>query len=83
MPLDPNSVLGMYVRLLPDAYIRLLMPQSNWTGTIVQVRQSGMGNPSEYLFHLDERFHEQEEDFYVREEEIEQCERPKSMERIR
>jgi len=67
----------MYVRLLPDAYINRIMPPRDWTGTIVGVRQSEMGNRTEYLFHLDERFQEQEEDFFVFEDEIEQCERPK------
>ena len=75
MPFDPNSTRGMYVRLLPDAYVRLLIPQENWTGTIEAVRQSEMGNRAEYLFHLDERFKIQEEDVYVFEEEVEQCDR--------
>jgi hypothetical protein len=75
MPSDPRDVLGIRVRLLPDAYIRLLIPPNNWTGTIDAVRESEMGKRTEYLFHLDERFKEQEEDFYVFEEEIEQCDR--------
>lgn len=77
MPLDPNSVVGMYVRLLPDAYINRLIPPRDWTGTIEAVRQSEMGNRTEYLFHIDECFHADEKDFYVFEAEIEQCERPK------
>jgi hypothetical protein len=76
MLFDPKSALGMYVRLLPDAYIRLLIPPNNRTGTIDAVRESEMGNRTEYLFHLDARFKEQEEDFYVFEEEIEQWNRP-------
>ena len=77
MSFDSKSVLGTYVRLLPDAYVRLLMPQNNWTGTIEAVRQSEMGNRTAYLFHVDERFDADEDDFYVYEEELEQCERPK------
>jgi hypothetical protein len=49
----------------------------DWTGTIVKVHHSTVGNRTEYLFHVDERFHADEEDFYVSEYEIEQCERPK------
>ena len=69
--------IGAHVRLLPDAYIRLQMPRNNWTGTIESVRQSEMGNRTAYLFHVDERFDADEDDFYVFEEELEQCERPK------
>jgi hypothetical protein len=76
MSSDPKATLGMHVRLLSDAYVRLLIPPNKWTGTIGAVRQSETGNPTEYLFHLDEKFHEPDEEteFYVREEEIEQCE---------
>jgi hypothetical protein len=77
MPLDPKSVLGMYVRLLPGAYIRNSIPARNWTGTIEAVRQTEMDQPGEYLFHIDELFREDKKDFYVLEHEIEPCERPK------
>jgi hypothetical protein len=36
-----------------------------------------MGNRTAYMFHVDERFNADEDDFYVFEEEIEKCERPK------
>ena len=73
---SPKKIIGMHVRLLPDAYVRLLIPPNKWTGTIDEVRQSERGNPTEYLFHLDEQFQEPDEEteFYVREEEIERCE---------
>ena len=52
MPDDLSFVLGMHVRFLPNFYITNLLPQNNWTGTIVEVRRSSMGQPAKYLVHL-------------------------------
>ena len=72
MPSDPASVLGKRVRLLPDGYLRLLLQPNDWTGTVVAVRQSGMGNPMQYLIRFDEHVRPKEEDVYVFEHEFEQ-----------
>ncbi len=73
MPDDLRYNIGVHVRLRPNFYIINFFPQNNWTGTIVQVKQSLMGQPTEYLVHLDERFQEQDRDVDVFEDDIEQC----------
>jgi hypothetical protein len=73
MPDDLSFALGMRVRLLPDFYINNFLPHSNWTGTIVEARPSSAGQSTKYLVRLDDMFQEQERDFDVSEEDMEQC----------
>jgi hypothetical protein len=76
MPSDSEEIIGKRVRLLPDAYVRLVLLLPNGcTGTIEAKKLFEQGNRTEYLFLADKQFHvpEEETEFYVREEEIEQC----------
>jgi hypothetical protein len=78
MSSDPESVLGMRVRLLPAAVARLLLNPNvkEWIGTIVAVLISEKGSPAKYTIHFDEfdEHVEEPEDADVYEDEIEKVE---------
>lgn len=60
--------------LQDGSYVRLLAAPMTRRGTIHKAR-----NPAgreQFVFRLDPRFDEQLQDFYVFEDEVEQCERP-------
>lgn len=74
MPFDPESVIGMRVRLLPAAIVRLVLNPNvkDWTGTIKAERISEKGNPAKFTIHLDEHIKEPE-DVDVEEQELERA----------
>ncbi len=53
MSFDPNSLLGVRVRLTSDAIVGLLLPPNDYTGTVVEIRSSEMGNPTKYRVRFD------------------------------
>jgi hypothetical protein len=71
---DDAETIGMHVRLLPAFYERELIPLNNWTGTIVEVEKSSVGERTKYVVQLDEPFQSQEEEVMAFEDEMEQCE---------
>jgi hypothetical protein len=76
MPEDLSFALGMHVRKLPNFYITKLLPQNYWTGIIVEVMRSSMGQPGKYLVHLDHNLEGEDRDFDVSEAEMEQSQLP-------
>jgi hypothetical protein len=72
MPLDPKEFLGMRVRILPDYFIRSLLPPADWVGTIVAVKQSEMGNPTEFQIHVNGTIEPDEQNAWVLEHEFRQ-----------
>jgi hypothetical protein len=74
MSLKYEKVRGKHVRLLSNAYARLLLPLAGYTGTIEGQRTFKESNRTEYLFVPDARFHlpaDMGSDFYVFDDEFE------------
>ena len=68
---DANKFLGMRVRILPDYFIRSLLHPADWVGTIVAVKHSEMGNPTQFQIHVDGTIDTDEQDAWVWEQEFE------------
>ena len=71
MNLDAKKALGKRVRLLQGYFIYHPRLPLDWTGTIVAVKQSLAGNPTEYLLRGDKRYGAIGKLFYVRGDELE------------
>jgi hypothetical protein len=64
---EARKKLGKHVRLLPDFYINNLIPQADWEGEIVEVRESLAGQTTTYKVQCGD------EVVIAKDEELEEC----------